>query len=242
MPEGTGVAIDRLATGHRLRPMDRASWLIERRAAVVADYDRDAAGYDADPYATATHGAFVDRLLATTPAGGLILDAPCGTGQYFARIRHAGRRVLGIDQSAGMLRQAEARRTAERLERLSLQEMSFEDEFDGAITVDAMEHVPPEDWPTVLRNLVRSGAHLYLTVEEAGDDDIDASIASLRGRGMPAVRGEVIDGDSGGYHYHPERERVSAWLASEGLELVDEATDDMGGWGYWHLLLRTPLS
>ncbi len=225
--------------------MDREAWLNERRAAVVADYDRDAAGYDDDPYATATHRAFVDRLVATVPIGGLVLDAPCGTGQYFARIRDAGRRVVGIDQSAGMLRQAEVRGLAERLEQLGLQEMAFEREFDGAITVDGMEHIPPEDWPTVLANLVRAvrpGAHLYLTVEESDDDAIDAAIAALQDRGTPAVRGEVIEGDSGGYHYYPGRERVMDWLGGGRLEIVSEATDAMDGWGYWHLLLRTPRS
>ncbi|HEV8281827.1 MAG TPA: class I SAM-dependent methyltransferase [Candidatus Limnocylindrales bacterium] len=225
--------------------MDREAWLNERRAAVVADYDRDAAGYDDDPYATATHRAFVDRLVATVPAGGLVLDAPCGTGQYFPRIRDAGRRVVGIDQSAGMLQQAEVRGLAERLEQLGLQEMAFEREFDGAITVDGMEHIPPEDWPTVLANLVRAvrpGARLYLTVEESDDEAIDAAIAALQDRGTPAVRGEVIEGDSGGYHYYPGRRRVIDWLAGARLEIVVEATDAMDGWGYWHLLLQTPRS
>jgi SAM-dependent methyltransferase len=224
--------------------MDRAKWLRERRAAVVDDYDRDAAHYDDDPYATATHGAFVDRLVTTAPSGGLILDAPCGTGQYFARIREAGRRVVGIDQSAGMLRQAEARRLAERLEQVGLQEMTFRAEFDGAITVDAMEHVPPEDWPTVLQKLVeaiRPGAYLYLTVEESEDAAIDKAMASASERGDPAVRGEVIDGETGGYHYYPGREQVMDWLTVQRLEIVADATDELDGWGYWHLFLRTSV-
>ena len=224
--------------------MDRATWLRERREAVVDDYDRDAAHYDDDPYATATHGAFVDRLVATAPSGGLILDAPCGTGQYFARIRDAGRRVVGIDQSAGMLRQAQARGLADRLEQVGLQELTFRAEFDGAITVDAMEHIPPEDWPTVLRKLVeaiRPGAHLYLTVEESEDAAIEEAIATASERGDPAVRGEVIDGDTGGYHFYPGRERVMDWLTDQRLEVVADATDTLDGWGYWHLLLRSSM-
>jgi SAM-dependent methyltransferase len=223
--------------------MDRTTWLRERRAAVVDDYDREAEHYD-DSYATSTHGAFVDRLVETAPPGGLILDAPCGTGGYFARIREAGRRVVGIDQSAGMLRQAEARHQADRLEEVGLQEMAFSAEFDGAITVDAMEHVPPEDWPTVLRNLVRAvrpGACLYLTVEESEDAAIEEAMAAASERGDPMVLGEVVEGDSGGYHYYPGRERVTDWLAAQRLELVADATDTLDGWGYWHLLLRTPM-
>jgi SAM-dependent methyltransferase len=149
--------------------MDRAAWLRERREAVRARYDAEAATYDDQPYPTTSHTAFIDRLVATCPDDGLVLDAPCGTGPYFARIRDAGRRVVAIDQSAGMLVQATGRGLAERVERIGLQEMTFEAEFDGAMTVDAVENVSPEDWPVVLRNLrraVRPGGYLYLTVEE----------------------------------------------------------------------------
>ena len=58
-------------------------------------------------------------------------------------------------------------------------------------------------------------------------------------RGWPAVRGEIVEGDTAGYHYYPGRARVMAWLADEGLELVDEAFDQQDGWGYRHLLLRS---
>jgi len=220
--------------------MDRAAWLRERRDAVRADYDADAATYDDAPYPTTSHTAFIDRLVATCPPNGLVLDAPCGTGQYFARIQDAGRRVVGIDQSAGMLAQARRRGLAERLEQIGLQELAFDAEFDGAMTVDAMENVPPEDWPLVIGNLrraVKPGAHLYLTVEDISDADIDAAWAENLERGLPAVRGEVVEGDTAGYHYYPGRDRVREWLTAEGLELLDEATDQEEGWAYWHLFV-----
>ena len=223
--------------------MDRTAWLRERREAVRAEYDADAATYDDSPYPTTSHSAFIDRLIATCPVGGIMLDAPCGTGQYFARIRDAGRRVVGIDQSAGMLEQARRRGLAERLERVGLQEMAFEAEFDGALTVDAMENVPPEDWPLVLRNLrraVKTAGHLYLTVEEQEPAEIEKAWQRNRERGLPAVRGEIVEGDTAGYHYYPRREQVREWLAAEGLEVVDEGFDQEDGWGYWHLLVMTP--
>jgi len=220
--------------------MDRAAWLRERRDAVRADYDADAATYDDAPYPTTSHTAFIDRLVATCPPNGLVLDAPCGTGQYFGRIRDAGRRVVGIDQSTGMLAQARRRGLAERLEQIGLQELAFDAEFDGAMTVDAMENVPPEDWPLVIGNLrraVKPGAHLYLTVEEVDDAEIEAAWDLNRERGLPAVRGEVVEGDTAGYHYYPGRDRVREWLTAEGLELLDEATDQEEGWAYWHLFV-----
>ena len=113
------------------------------------------------------------------------------------------------------------------------------------MTVDAMENVPPEDWPLVLANLalaVRPGARLYLTVEEIDDDRGGIGVRGVRGQGIPAVYGEVIEGDTAGYHFYPGRARIRGWLDEQRLELVDEATDAEDGWGYWHLLLRTPVS
>jgi SAM-dependent methyltransferase len=222
-------------------PPDRRAWLQERRAAVQADYDAGAADYDADPYPARSHAALVGRLLESCPAGGTILDAPCGTGKYFELVRASGRRVVGIDQSAGMLAQARSKGIASRLEQVGLQELAFEAEFDGAMTIDAMENVPPEDWPLVVANLhraIRPDGHLYLTVEEIGETDIDAAYADNQAQGVPAVRGEVVEGDVAGYHYYPGREQVMRWLAAEGLEVVVEDFDQEDGWGYRHLLLR----
>ncbi len=225
--------------------MDRATWLRERRAAVRAQYDLEAPDYDDNPYPTTSHAVFIDRLIATTPPGGMILDAPCGTGQYFGRVRAAGRRVVGIDQSAGMLRVAADRGLADRVEHVGLQELAFESEFDAAMTVDAMENVPPEDWPLVLANLVkavRPGSSLYLTVEEIDDTEVASAFAASETAGIPAVYGEVIEGDTAGYHFYPGRARIRGWLDEQRLELTDEATDPEDDWAYWHLLLRTPVS
>jgi SAM-dependent methyltransferase len=219
----------------------RRAWLAERRAAVVADYDDDAPTYDDDEYTAEVQAAFVRRLAETCPPGGVVLDAPCGTGRYFAIVTGAGRRVVGIDQSAGMLAVARARGLAERLDHVGLQELAFDHAFDATMTVDAMENVPPEDWPRVLGNLhraVRPGGHIYLTVEEQDESAVAHAFADLQRRGLPVVPGEVVEGDVAGYHYYPGRERVMSWLADEGLAVVDEDFDQQDGWGYRHLLLR----
>jgi SAM-dependent methyltransferase len=230
-----------VASLHTADQLDRRTWLAERRAAVEAEYDLEAPDYDARPYPTTSHEAFVGRLLDTCPAGGIVLDAPCGTGKYFDLVRAAGRSVVGIDQSAGMLAQARGRQIAIRLEQVGLQELMFDAEFDGAMTIDAMENVAPEDWPPVLAGLhraVRPGAHLYLTVEEIDDADIDAAFLDSTSRGLPALRGEVIEGDTAGYHYYPGRDQVLRWLDAEGLDIVEEGLDQEDGWGYRHLLVR----
>jgi len=220
--------------------LDRREWLIERRAAVEASYDAEAPAYDEDPYPVVIQKRFVERLVATCPPHGIILDAPCGTGQYFALVAAAGRRVVGIDQSAGMLAQAQARGIAIALYQVGLQELDFEGEFDAVMSVDAMENVFPEDWPAVLTNLhraVRPGGHLYLTVEEVPESDLDKAFADLRARGLPVVRGEVIEGDVAGYHFYPGRDQVLRWLEAERFSIVDQDTEPHEGWAYWHLLL-----
>jgi ubiquinone/menaquinone biosynthesis C-methylase UbiE len=223
--------------------MDRRTWLDERRRAVEADYDEGAATYDdTDIRITETHARFVTQLVERCPSGGLLLDAPCGTGKYFAMVTAAGRRVVGLDQSTGMLEQARAKGLADELRQGLLQDLDAASEFDGSLTVDAMENVPPEDWPLVLANLrraVKAGGHLYMTVEEVDDQrEIDDAFADLTERGLPAVHGEVIEGDVAGYHYYPGRDRVLGWFEAEGLTVVDEGYNQEDGWGYRHFLLR----
>jgi ubiquinone/menaquinone biosynthesis C-methylase UbiE len=221
--------------------VDRQAWLLGRREAVEAVYDAEAPTYDENPYPADVQRQYVERLVATCQPGGIVLDAPCGTGQYFPIVAAAGRRVVGIDQSEGMLEQARARGIAVSLHHVGLQELRYESEFDAAMTVDAMENVFPEDWPLVLSNLrraVRPGGHVYLTVEEVPDETVADAFTTLSERGLPVVRGEVIEGDVAGYHYYPGRDQVMRWLGAANLAIVEEGTESHGDWAYWHLILR----
>lgn len=221
---------------------EREKWLAQRRAAVREDYTRDAPSYDAgyDP-ATEVHRQFVTQLVDTCPPGGLVLDAACGTGPYFEIVIRAGRRVVGTDQSPGMLARAGAKHPGVRLEPLGLQELAFDREFDAVMCIDAMEHVPPEDWPLVLANLhqaLRPKGHLYLTVEEVDPRHLDRVFEEASAAGLPAIRGEDVGVDTGGYHFYPERGKVRRWLAAEGFEQVQEADEKFHNYGYHHILAR----
>lgn len=221
--------------------MDRQAWLAERRSAVVAVYDAEAPAYDEHEYPSDLQREWVTRVLRLVPPGGIVLDAPCGTGKYFPMIAAAGHQVAGVDQSAGMLAQARAREIAFQLEQVALQDLCYVHEFDAVITVDAMENIPPEDWPRVLAHLhraVRPGGVMYLTVEEVEQAEIDQAFQSLSARGLPAVRGEIVEGDVAGYHYYPGRERAVEWFEREGLVILDEGFRRDDGWGYRHFLLR----
>jgi SAM-dependent methyltransferase len=220
--------------------LDRATWLADRRAAVVAAYNAEARDYDEHEYPSDTQREWIVRVLQRLPPDSTVLDAPCGTGKYFPIVAAAGHRVAGVDQSSGMLEQARARAIAISLERMSLVDLSYRQSFDAVLIVDAMENVPPEEWPLVLSNLhraVRPGGFLYMTVEEADVAVIEAAFDSLSRAGLPAVRGEVIEGDVAGYHYYPGRDQVLDWIAAEGLEVVEEGFKQEDGWGYRHFLL-----
>jgi 2-polyprenyl-3-methyl-5-hydroxy-6-metoxy-1,4-benzoquinol methylase len=225
--------------------MERAAWLAERRAAVELDYTQDALDYETGNYPISeTHRAFVARVLEACPAQGVVLDVPCGTGRYFELVVATGRRVVGADQSRGMVEQARARGLAESVEQIGLQELVYVTGFDGVLCIDAMEHVPPEDWPLVVRNLgraLRPGGFLYLTLEVLADQQahLERVLADALARGLPAVRGEDIGEDTGGYHFYPSDEQVSGWLGGAGLSIADDVTDvSYGDWGYRHLLVR----
>ena len=204
--------------------MDRAAWLRERRQRTEERHDAiHAFTYD-DEFGEVgpVHARFVADLLERCPPGGTVLDAACGTGKYFAMVLDAGRRVVGTDQSTGMLARARARFPAVPLERVGLQELDFTGEFDAVMCVDAMENVPPEDWPKVVANLrraLRPGGQLYLTVEEVDDQELERALADATAQGLPAVRGELAERGAG-YHYYPSREQVRSWL-EEGTRQVD---------------------
>ena len=220
--------------------MDRQTWLRERRQTAEERHDAiHAFTYD-DQYGEIgpTHRRFVADLLERCPPGGAVLDAACGTGKYFAMVTEAGRRVVGTDQSTGMLARARTRFPAVPLERVGLQELTFDGEFDAVMCIDAMENIPPEDWPEVLANLrraLRPGGHLYLTVEEVDDQELDAVFAEATAQGLPVVRGEE---SREGYHYYPSRDQVAAWLEDAGLQVVAQEYSPGDGYGYLHLLTR----
>jgi ubiquinone/menaquinone biosynthesis C-methylase UbiE len=221
--------------------LDRGAWLRERRRIAEERFDTlFAPTYDRDEApASPTHRRCVAAVIDRCPPGGRILDAACGTGRYFGMILQAGRQVVGVDQSGGMLTEARAKHPEVAVEKVGLQELTFVAEFDAAICVDAMENVFPEDWPTVLANLrraVRDGGHLYLTVERIDQQKLTAAYDDATAAGLPVLPGETSRG--GGYHYYPAPEQVAAWVSGAGLRVVEEATSEGTGYSYLHLLTQ----
>lgn len=225
--------------------LDRAAWLQSLREVSPGQENVLAPIYDAAwGQIDDTHRVFIDRFLSLLPPGGDVLDAACGTGQYFEMVTASGRSVLGVDQAEAYLAIAARKVSGARTERHDLQELPYEDEFDGVMCIDAMEFVPPEDWPVVLerfRRALRPEGRLYLTVERVADDEVRAANEEARRGGLPVVDGEVIWHDPDDYyHYYPSLQKVRAWLVEAGFAIEDELEgpweDD--AYAYHHFLAR----
>ena len=224
---------------------DRGAWLRdlrrlnERQEDALAD-DFDALWGEIEP----THQAFIERFLSRLPPDGRVLDAACGTGKYFPMVLASGRRLLGVDHAGAYLAKAAAKFPQVPTDKHDLQELPYQSEFDGLMCVDAMECIPPEDWPVVLerfRRALRPGGWLYLTVELARKDRVRAGNQAARRSGLPVVDGEVVWGEPDAYYHHyPSMQQVRAWLADAGFAVDQEAEAPWHeeGYAYHHVLAR----
>ena len=133
--------------------MERAEWLKQMRGKAEALYDHLSPDYwvrfGLD--AAEMHCEYLQKFLGLVGQRGLILSAACGAGRFDGMLMEAGHSVVGIDQSVGMLARAREHFPPEqfpqvRYEKMGLQEMDFHEEFEGAICMDAMEHICPGHW------------------------------------------------------------------------------------------------
>ena len=218
--------------------MDRNTWLKGQRLEAEENYDKLWApdyGEKWGLYSNESHQQFLQKFLNLPPPSGTILDAACGAGRYMGVLLERDYPIIGIDQSQGMLDKARAKFPAVHLEKIGLQEMAFQEKFEGAICMDAMEHVPPEDWLPILHNFHRAlklGGYFYFTVEIADEDEVEQAFLQGQALGLPMVRGEWINDEV--YHYYPSMRQVREWLQQAGLEIVEEGEGD----GYHHFIVR----
>jgi SAM-dependent methyltransferase len=229
---------------------DRATWLQSLRRLNEEQEDALAPVFDArwgdiEP----THRQFVERFLTLLPPGGRVLDAACGTGKYFPLVLAGGRYLLGVDHAGAYLARAAEKFPNIPTEKHDLQDLPFTDEFDGVMCVDAMEFVPPEDWPGILERFHRAlhpGGRLYLTVELQPDEVLRAGYEDARNAGLPVVEREVIWKDPEGdlYHYYPRMDQVREWLTDAGLTIEEDAEGPWhdGEYAYHHVLARVELA
>ena len=223
--------------------MDRSAWLKSMRRECEAQYDTVWASLYGEGkvglYSNITHQHFLEEFINLLSHNSTILDAACGAGRYLPFLLGKGHTVIGIDQSKGMISQAKAKFPAIQFERLGLQEMVFQALFDGAICMDAMENISPEDWPLVQANFYRAlkpGGLLYFTaetIENSDEGEIRQAFERAQAAGLPVVYGEYPD--EGVYHYHPTNLEVRNWVQHAGFEIL---RDENGELWYYHILAR----
>jgi ubiquinone/menaquinone biosynthesis C-methylase UbiE len=227
--------------------VDRAAWL--RNLRLVSEQQEDALApvYDANwGEIEPTHRTFVELFLSKLPPGGRVLDAACGTGRFFGVVLDGGHSVQGVDQAGASLAVALTKFPRAATAKHDLQGLPYEDEFDGVMCVDAMEFVPPEDWPGVLdsfRRALHPGGWLYVTIEVVPQDQVRALTEEARRSGLPVVAGEVMWAEPDGplYHHYPSMKQVREWMTASGFAIEDDVEgpwDAEENFAYHHLLAR----
>ena len=238
--------------------MERAEWLKLMRSRAEALYDRFSSRYWVTwaMVIEETHRAFLRKFLEQIPPGGTILSAACGAGRFDGLLLEAGHKVVGIDQSAEVLKLAREHFPEVEYKKMALHEMTFREIFDGVICMDAMEHIPPEDYPGILRGFreaLKPGGMLYFTAdrEEEPDFDLQAYYELGKASGLPIVFGEVADeaafeqameqtdasdelADRAVYHYYPPLAKVREWIEQAGFMIEEEGA----GSGFHHFVAR----
>lgn len=223
--------------------MDRATWLKEMRRECEEQYDTTWAPLYGEGksglYSNITHQQFIHEFLGLLPQKSRILDAACGAGRYIPFLLEKGHSIIGIDQSQGMLAQAKEKFPSVQFEKVGLQEMAYQESFDGAICVDAMENVCPEDWMLVLGNFHRAlkpRGYLYFTaetIENLDESEIRVAFENAQQAGLLVIYGE--NPEEGVYHYHPTNQQVRDWTQQAGFEILKEGNGEI--W-YYHILVR----
>src|SRR5690242_96399 len=105
--------------------MDRSTWLKEKQRLSLERMDNQWSPIYDENWGTidATHQQMFNRFLEACEEHSQILDAACGTGKFWPMLLAGGHTVFGIDQSQGMLNQAQAKFPDVPTAKVSLLEM-----------------------------------------------------------------------------------------------------------------------
>jgi SAM-dependent methyltransferase len=142
-----------------------SEWSFERQLNRRA-YNQLAETYQEDYFANPILEEMFSAWLAEIPRGGCLLDAGCGHGDpVIARLLEGGYQVVGIDQSPQMLQRARARFSQVPFLDLTVNQLAYEAEFDGACSLSSLLYLDPVDFFHGLHRLYRAlkpGGLLFL--------------------------------------------------------------------------------
>lgn len=133
-----------------------------------AVYERQAADFDRRRDRTLFERRWLDRLLALTCPGDVVLDVGCGAGEPIAaHVIARGRRICGIDFAEDMLDIARRRFPAERWLKADMRDLDLGETVAAVIAWDSFFHLAADEQRRVLPSLARHvapGGGLLLTV------------------------------------------------------------------------------
>jgi SAM-dependent methyltransferase len=220
--------------------LERQNFLIEAHRLRRRHFQEMARCYD-DCYGRSeeAYTLGVAKFLSMVEPGKEVLDAGCGTGNYFSILAAKGHVIFGIDDSAEMLAKARVKFPRVPTQQMALQDLARSRElrmrFAGLVCIDAMEWVMRDDWPIVLagfRAVLKPHCPIYVTVELPNGPEKEA----INGRGgspIGAMLGEITV--ETWYNYFPSREDTLACLSEAGLGITAECAAGK----YWHILLTS---
>ncbi len=129
--------------------------------------------------------AFSDTFttyIGKLPEKGKVLDLGCGTGLPYARyLVESGFDVLGVDLSEEMVKVASKNVPEAKFVQLSMNEITYRDEFDGVVSSFSMLLLPPDlfrETASRIYSALVEGGHLYLSLNEPANisDDPDSEV------------------------------------------------------------------
>jgi ubiquinone/menaquinone biosynthesis C-methylase UbiE len=146
----------------------------------------------------------LDVVSATWPLGSLLLDVGCGAGQFVRSLVDAGYSASGCDPQAELVEQARLLVPQADFRNSGAQSLPYDrGQFDGAIMVHSLHHVPIADMQQAVREAmrcIRRGGRLavveplttgsFFTVLRALDDETE-----IRDAAQAALARAVEDGD-----------------------------------------------
>jgi len=193
----------------------------------------DAVGYDAGCSYVWAHGKGLVELLAARP-GERVLDLGCGTGWLTASISEAGADVLGVDNSAEMIRHARENHPELGFEVADGADLPYDSRFDAVFSNAALHWIhPPERAVEGIARALRVGGRLV--AEFGGRGNVAQVLAALNDELAAAARTDGV-GELQYFNpwYFPGVVEYGALLQSCGLEptyleLFDRPTELTGG-------------
>ena len=137
-------------------------------------YEAQAQAWDQHRSRSLTEKLWLDRVIATLPAGGTILDVGCGSGDPIARyLNKQGFTLTGVDAAPSMIHICQSRFPTMEWTVMDMRSLSLNQHFDGIIGWDSFFHLNPSEQRTTLQHFchhLQPHGSLLLTVgHEAGE-------------------------------------------------------------------------